>query len=48
MVIGRNKEFGTLNRLYESDGFEFITIYGRRRIGKTILITEFRRYSYVS
>ena len=41
MFIGREKEIGTLNRHYESDNFEFITVYGRRRVGKTTLITEF-------
>jgi AAA+ ATPase superfamily predicted ATPase len=41
MFIGREKEMGTLNRCYYSEKFEFITIYGRRRIGKTTLITEF-------
>ncbi|MCL2878460.1 MAG: ATP-binding protein, partial [Acidobacteria bacterium] len=41
MFIGREKETGTLNRHYESGNFEFITIYGRRRVGKTTLITEF-------
>ena len=30
-----------LNRRYASDGFEFIPIYGRRRVGKTALIDEF-------
>jgi len=41
MFIGRDEETGILNRHYESDGFEFITIYGRRRVGKTTLIAEF-------
>jgi AAA+ ATPase superfamily predicted ATPase len=41
MFIGRDKENETLNRHYASDDFEFITIYGRRRVGKTTLITEF-------
>jgi AAA+ ATPase superfamily predicted ATPase len=41
MFIGRDKEIGTLSQRYASDGFEFVTIYGRRRVGKTTLITEF-------
>ncbi len=41
MFIGRENELNTLNRLYNSDKFEFAVIYGRRRIGKTELIKEF-------
>lgn len=41
MFIGRNKELETLNRLYRSDKFEFVVIYGRRRVGKTALINHF-------
>jgi len=41
MFIGREKELKTLNTLYSSDKFEFVVIYGRRRVGKTKLINEF-------
>ncbi|MDR1690217.1 MAG: hypothetical protein LBR42_00045, partial [Candidatus Methanoplasma sp.] len=41
MFIGREREMETLNRHHKSGKFEFVTIYGRRRIGKTTLITEF-------
>ena len=41
MFIGREKELATLNRLYNSDKFEFAVIYGRRRVGKTALISHF-------
>lgn len=41
MFIGRNRELETLNRLYRSDKFEFVVIYGRRRVGKTALINHF-------
>lgn len=41
MFIGRDKELETLDRLYNSDKFEFIVIYGRRRVGKTALINHF-------
>ncbi|MDO4543975.1 MAG: ATP-binding protein [Clostridia bacterium] len=41
MFIGRESELVTLNRLYESDKFEFVAIYGRRRVGKTALINRF-------
>lgn len=43
MFIGRNSELTELNRLYNSDRFEFAVIYGRRRVGKTALINEFIR-----
>lgn len=41
MFIGRENELNTLNKLYDSDKFEFAVIYGRRRVGKTALISEF-------
>ncbi len=41
MFIGRERELGTLNRLYSSERFEFVAIYGRRRVGKTALINKF-------
>lgn len=41
MFIGRTRELSELNRLYGSDRFEMPVIYGRRRVGKTRLITEF-------
>ncbi|MGN1179922.1 MAG: ATP-binding protein [Suilimivivens sp.] len=41
MFIGRERELASLNRLYTSDKFEFTVIYGRRRVGKTALITRF-------
>lgn len=41
MFIGRKNELKTLNKLYEKDTFEFMVIYGRRRVGKTTLINKF-------
>ena len=41
MFIGRERDLTALNRLYVSDRFEFAVIYGRRRVGKTALISEF-------
>ena len=41
MFIGREREMATLNHLYQSDKFEFVVIYGRRRVGKTALINQF-------
>lgn len=43
MFIGRGRELNALNRLYNSDRFEFAVIYGRRRVGKTALISEFTK-----
>ena len=41
MFIGRERELQTLERLFYSDHFEFAVIYGRRRVGKTALISRF-------
>lgn len=43
MFIGRTRELESLNKLYGSDKFEFVVLYGRRRVGKTALISEFIR-----
>lgn len=39
--IGRKEELKKLNSLYNTSGFQMAVIYGRRRIGKSTLITEF-------
>jgi len=41
MFIGREAELKKLNEMYCSGRFEFVVIYGRRRVGKTTLIREF-------
>lgn len=41
MFIGREQELTSLNKLYASGKFEFVVIYGRRRVGKTALINQF-------
>lgn len=41
MFIGREKEKELLNELYTSEKFEFLVLYGRRRVGKTSLLREF-------
>lgn len=43
MFFGRETELRELNDLYETDSFQCVIIYGRRRVGKTTLITEFMR-----
>ncbi|MFW6195722.1 MAG: ATP-binding protein [Thermoplasmatota archaeon] len=39
--INRDKELSSLNKRFKKDGFEFIVITGRRRVGKTRLLQEF-------
>jgi len=41
MFIGRERELASLTQLYNSDRFEFVVLYGRRRVGKTALINHF-------
>ncbi|GAB2024209.1 ATP-binding protein [Lactovum odontotermitis] len=43
MFISREKELDHLNEAYQSDKFEFIVMYGRRRVGKTTLLNEFMK-----
>jgi len=40
-LIGRTKELAILERLVNSQKAELLAIYGRRRIGKTFLISKF-------
>lgn len=42
-MIGREEEMYILKNLYESGRFEFLVMYGRRRVGKTTLLQEFSR-----
>jgi AAA+ ATPase superfamily predicted ATPase len=39
--INRKEELSLLNRLYKEGRFQFIPLYGRRRVGKTRLVQEF-------
>ena len=41
MFIGREREMKSLEQLYVSGKFEFVVLYGRRRVGKTALLTHF-------
>jgi len=40
MFIGRKRELRFLKSCLESDKSEFVAIYGRRRVGKTLLVKE--------
>ena len=39
--VGRRDELATLERLYASERFEMLVLYGRRRVGKTSLLEQF-------
>ncbi|PWJ92141.1 hypothetical protein C7380_10924, partial [Oceanotoga teriensis] len=41
MFIGREKELQKLNKMNNKKGFQFLVMYGRRRVGKTTLLKEF-------
>ena len=41
MFIGREKELATLDKAWRKDDFQFIVMYGRRRVGKSMLLTHF-------
>lgn len=40
-MIGRSNELQEIETLYNSNKFEFLVLYGRRRIGKTTLLIDF-------
>lgn len=42
-MIGRTDELELLDSLYLSDKFEFLVMYGRRRVGKTTILQEFAK-----
>lgn len=41
MFVGRKDELNTLESLWAKDSFQMVVIYGRRRVGKTTLISQF-------
>lgn len=43
MFVGRTNELNEMNRLFYSNTFQLFVLYGRRRVGKTTLLTEFCR-----
>ena len=48
LMIGRKKEMHQLEEMYRSEKFEFMIMYGRRRIGKTTILQEFsKRYATI-
>jgi uncharacterized protein len=45
-IIGRKKEIQKLESITKSKKSEFLTVYGRRRVGKTFLIREYFDYKF--
>ena len=43
MFVGRKTELVELDRLYMTEKFQCAIIYGRRRVGKTALVSEFTK-----
>lgn len=43
MFVGRKRELEALEKVYAKSGFGMTVLYGRRRVGKTTLLTEFIR-----
>lgn len=43
MFFGRKKELAELESIYNSGSFEFVAVYGRRRIGKSALLERFTK-----
>lgn len=41
MFVGRKEELNILENMYSTDRFEFLVLFGRRRVGKTSLLQEF-------
>jgi AAA+ ATPase superfamily predicted ATPase len=41
MFVGREKELSALDTLYHEDAFQMVVLYGRRRVGKTSLISAY-------
>ena len=39
--IGRHQELNILERMYNKEGFQMLVMYGRRRVGKTTLLSKF-------
>ena len=46
MIIGRTFEKEKLIKAYESEYSQFVTVYGRRRVGKTFFVRETFDYTF--
>ena len=47
-MIGRKEEIKRLKAAYASPYSEFVSVYGRRRVGKTFLVNEVFEYDFTS
>ncbi len=41
MFVGREQELATLEKAYSSERFQMVVVYGRRRVGKTTMLSHF-------
>ncbi len=41
--VGRTRELSALAQHYDTGRFEMVVVYGRRRLGKTMLLAEFAK-----
>lgn len=46
-MLGREKELEQIEKLSKSNRFEFLVMYGRRRVGKTTILQEFSGKNHV-
>jgi len=46
VFIGRKREIKNFDKILRSKKSEFLTVYGRRRVGKTFLIREYFNYTF--
>ena len=44
-MLGRKEELNHLIELYKSNAFDFLVMYGRRRVGKTTIPQKFAEHS---
>lgn len=42
-MIGRKQELALLEKLYHAPSFQFLIMYGRRRVGKTTILQAFAK-----
>ena len=43
IFLGRKKEMALLESLYDSNKFEMLILHGRRRVGKSYLLSHFAK-----
>lgn len=48
MFIGRETELNALEKAYKRGKFQMVVMYGRRRVGKTTLVSKFILFTKAS